>query len=219
MNVYEAINKIMAELPAIPKNRRNQQQGFSYQFRGIDDVYLALQDLMAEFKVTAWPTVLSEHYEEFQTKSGGTSTAVRLKVQYKFVCSDEPDKFENVVTLGEAFDTSDKASNKAMSVAHKYACLQLFMIPTEEAKDPENETILKEKKSPIINHAVSSTRPLPAPANSGTPSTGAKPTPKGDLQSDLERLRKEHVKPPAKVSLPYKDQEEPWPEDYRGPQK
>ena len=37
-------------------------------------------------------------------------------------------------------DSGDKASNKAMSSAFKYACFQTFCIPTEEMKDPDAET-------------------------------------------------------------------------------
>ena len=37
-------------------------------------------------------------------------------------------------------DSGDKASNKALSIAFKYACFQVFCIPTEEMKDPDAET-------------------------------------------------------------------------------
>ena len=37
-------------------------------------------------------------------------------------------------------DSGDKATNKAMSVAFKYACFQVFCIPTEEMRDPDAET-------------------------------------------------------------------------------
>ena len=37
-------------------------------------------------------------------------------------------------------DSGDKATNKAMSIAYKYACFQVFCIPTEEMKDPDAET-------------------------------------------------------------------------------
>ena len=36
-------------------------------------------------------------------------------------------------------DSGDKSTNKAMAVAHKYALLQTFCIPTEEIKDPDHE--------------------------------------------------------------------------------
>ena len=37
-------------------------------------------------------------------------------------------------------DSGDKATNKAMAIAFKYACFQVFCIPTEEMKDPDGET-------------------------------------------------------------------------------
>ena len=37
-------------------------------------------------------------------------------------------------------DSGDKATNKAMSVAFKYACFQVFCIPTEDMTDPDAET-------------------------------------------------------------------------------
>lgn len=36
-------------------------------------------------------------------------------------------------------DSGDKATNKAMAIAFKYACFQIFCIPTEEMKDPDAE--------------------------------------------------------------------------------
>jgi hypothetical protein len=44
------------------------------------------------------------------------------------------------VVIGEGMDSGDKASNKAMAVAHKYAIIQVFAIPTEDDKDPENDS-------------------------------------------------------------------------------
>ena len=41
--------------------------------------------------------------------------------------------------IGEGMDSGDKASNKALAVAFKYACFQVFCIPTEEMKDPDAE--------------------------------------------------------------------------------
>ena len=37
-------------------------------------------------------------------------------------------------------DSGDKATTKAMAIAFKYACFQVFCIPTEEMKDPDAET-------------------------------------------------------------------------------
>jgi hypothetical protein len=41
---------------------------------------------------------------------------------------------------GEAMDSGDKATNKAMSAAYKYACMQAFSIPTEGDNDADAHT-------------------------------------------------------------------------------
>ena len=41
--------------------------------------------------------------------------------------------------IGEGMDSGDKATNKAMAIAHKYALLQTFCIPTEDMIDPDSQ--------------------------------------------------------------------------------
>ena len=43
--------------------------------------------------------------------------------------------------VGEALDTGDKATNKAMAIAYKYACFQVFCIPTSDMTDPDAESV------------------------------------------------------------------------------
>ena len=45
-------------------------------------------------------------------------------------------------------DSGDKATNKAMAAAFKYALFQTFCIPTEEMKDADAET--PEASAPVI---------------------------------------------------------------------
>ena len=47
---------------------------------------------------------------------------------------------EFVTTYGEAMDSGDKATNKAMSAAYKYAAMQAFCIPTEGDNDADATT-------------------------------------------------------------------------------
>ena len=44
--IFQQIPKAIAEIGAIGKNKRNQQQGF--QYRGIDDVYNAVSPVLAK---------------------------------------------------------------------------------------------------------------------------------------------------------------------------
>jgi hypothetical protein len=135
-NIYEAICNVMSEIGAIGKNKKNQQQGFMY--RGVDDVMNALQPALIKHKVFIAPEVVSEQREERETKLGGVMFSVRLEVIYKFYTTDGSSISTKVI--GEAMDSGDKATNKAMSVAYKYACFQVFCIPTEEMKDPDADT-------------------------------------------------------------------------------
>lgn len=137
--VYKAITTVQAELAkeGVSKSRSNQQQG--YKFRGIDDIYNALSSIMAGAGLCILPTVLEREVSERQTKSGSTLFYVTVKVDFHFVCAADGSSHV-VTTYGEAMDSADKATNKAMSAAYKYACLQAFCIPTEGDNDADAVT-------------------------------------------------------------------------------
>lgn len=148
MNIYESITKIMEEVPAIGKNQVNTQQKF--KFRGIDDVMNALQPLLSKHKVFIVPEILEQIREERSTKTGGNLIYSICKIKYKFYAEDGT--FIEAITIGEGMDSGDKATNKAMAIAMKYALFQVFCIPTEEMKDPDSETPEESKpKEQTIN--------------------------------------------------------------------
>ncbi len=135
--IYQQIPKIMADVGPIAKNRKSTASG-GYSFRGIDDVYEALQLIMAKHGVFPVPEVLSERTEERTSKGGGLLIYRVLTIKYYLYADDG--SYVAPIVIGEGMDSGDKAANKAMSVAEKYAMLQVFMIPTHEAKDPENDS-------------------------------------------------------------------------------
>lgn len=135
-NIYQAINSIMQDVDAIGKNKKNAQQGYS--FRGIDDMYNALQPLFKKHNVFIASNVLESKREERLTAKGGTLIYTIAKCQFKFFTIDG--SFIESVLEGEAMDSGDKSTNKAMSTALKYALMQMFLIPTEEKLDTEYET-------------------------------------------------------------------------------
>lgn len=134
--IFQKVANIMKSVEAITKDRQNVSQ--KYKFRGIDDVYNSLHDMLADEEVFTVPEVLEERHEERQAKSGSLLIYSIIKVQYRFMTVDA--SFIPVTVIGEGMDTGDKASNKAMAAAHKYALLQLFLIPTGEAKDSEEDS-------------------------------------------------------------------------------
>jgi hypothetical protein len=134
--VYKAINGVQAQLAAvgISKTRRNQQQG--YQFRGIDEIYNVVSPMLAEAGLCILPRVLSRQQTERATVKGGVLFSVVVEVEFDFVSSKDGSR-HTVKTFGEAMDSADKATNKAMSAAYKYAVIQAFAIPTEGDNDAD----------------------------------------------------------------------------------
>lgn len=148
MNIYQSITKIMEEVPSIGKTQRNKTQGFMY--RGIDDVMNALQPLLAKNKVFIVPEILEQTREERTTSKGGNLIYSICKIKYKFYAEDGSSV--EAITIGEGMDSGDKATNKAMAIAFKYACFQVFCIPTEEMKDPDAEC------HEIVNEKIEETK-------------------------------------------------------------
>lgn len=136
-NIFETIDLIMKEVPAIGKTKQNTKQ--NYKFRGIDDVMNKLQPIFAKYKLFVVPDVLEQTREERKTSTGGTLLYSICKIKYTFYAEDG--SHVEATVIGEGMDSGDKASNKAMAVALKYALFQVFCIPTEELKDPDNEKI------------------------------------------------------------------------------
>lgn len=150
MNIFQSINTIMSEIVPIAKDKKTGGDSFSFKYRGIDQVMNALQPILAKNKVFIVPRVLEQTRERIVTSGSGKEKQTQysvLKIEYIFYAEDGSSV--SVITIGEGMDNGDKASNKAMSIAFKYACFQVFCIPTEEMPDPDAE----------VHNAIESKKP------------------------------------------------------------
>ena len=136
MNIYQAISKCMEEIGAVGKNDINKTQGFKY--RGIDAVMNAINPALVRNHVFIVPEVLEQNREERTTNKGTLLIYSVCKIRFTFFAEDGSSI--TAVTIGEGMDSGDKATNKAMAIAFKYACFQVFCIPTEEMADPDAES-------------------------------------------------------------------------------
>lgn len=145
--VYAAIAAVMEDVghEGIAKDRRNESQ--KYSFRGIDDVYNALAPILAKHHLIIVPRVLSrEKTERVSMKDDGRGNVkesvlfyVVVHVEFDIICATDGSKHV-ASTWGEAMDSGDKATNKAMSAAYKYMAMQTFCIPTEGDNDADAST-------------------------------------------------------------------------------
>jgi hypothetical protein len=152
MNVYQAIGAVSAALTkqGIGKGRKNTQQG--YNFRGIDDVLNALSSALVDAGLVILPRVVERVIVERETQKGGAIFNVTIKVDFDLVSTEDGSK-HTVSTYGEAMDSADKATNKAMSAAYKYLALLVFCIPTEATPETDADFTtheVKAKKSGVM---------------------------------------------------------------------
>lgn len=191
--IHELIGKGMARIGAIGKDSKNTQQGFMY--RGIDAVYNALNPVMAELGLFITPEIIDQKREERTTKSGSVITYTILTIKYTVYAPDGSNV--QLTVIGEGMDSGDKSSNKAMSVAMKYAMFQLFLIPTEELKDPDADVytdIQPKKKEQPKAEAKPAPNAEQKPEQTKAPVKQAvKPNPVGDYISNEIKFLQEQT--------------------------
>jgi len=179
--IHKAMVAIMREIDVISKDQVNTQ-GSGYNFRGVDDVYNHLHAIMAKHGVYNLPEVLEERSEERTSRSGAHLIYRILKIKINFIHEDGSSV--SSIVIGEGMDSGDKASNKAMSVGHKYSLIEAFLIPTKDDKDPERDS-----------HMVSPNDPK---QECGSVSSGPGASPASEGKKDFSN----YTVPPEKASLP-----------------
>ena len=148
-HVALAIKAIMKEVrkDGIAKDSKNTQQNFN--FRGIDAVLNVLSGMLPEADLIIIPRVISRTQVERVTAKGGALFFSTVEADYTF--QSTLDGSEKVVGpfYGEAMDSADKATNKAMSAAYKYMAIQTFCIPTEGDNDADATTHEVVPRAPV----------------------------------------------------------------------
>ena len=157
LGVYNAISAVQMALAKLGIEKVQENKYDKYKFRGIDDIYNALSPLLAQNRLCILPRMTNRTCEERTSQKGAALFYVTMDAEFDFVAASDGSK-HTVKIFGEAMDRGDKATNKAMSAAYKYACFQTFCIPTEgdndadftshEVKEKSKESVKKEQPKP-----------------------------------------------------------------------
>lgn len=139
--IYKKMSEVMKDVGSVSKDQTNSAQGF--KFRGIDQFVNALYPALTKHGVFMTPRTTQYETELREvTRSNGKSGVdkhVKLMVEYDFFAEDG-----SKVTVGpiaaEGLDSGDKATNKALSAALKYALIQTFSIPTVDMVDSDSDS-------------------------------------------------------------------------------
>lgn len=143
MKIHQQLVAVTRKIASegIGKTRKNAQQG--YNFRGIDEVMNAFAPILADAGLYVHPRYTERDVAERATKSGGALFYVTVKGEFDFV-NDEGEKATVGPFYGEAMDSADKATNKAMAVAFKYAMFQTFCVPLEGVTGGDADSVTHE---------------------------------------------------------------------------
>lgn len=136
--IYSLIPKVMEDLGAIRKQRKNSGKG--YKFRGIEDVLNQLHPVLIKHGVSISQQSANHRHEtiEENTVSGSPSKVKRIYRSFldMTVTFYAPDgSFISNTASGEGIDyNDDKATSKAMSAAYKYAVFLGLCVPVEDGE-------------------------------------------------------------------------------------
>lgn len=137
-SIYAALGAVMKDVGAVKKGERNDVQ--RYLFRGVDAVVNAVYPALVAHGVTVQPNVRSFDYGTVEVGQGEKRKPMghaRVVVEYTFTAEDG--SAVTTSAAGEAMDSGDKATPKAMSVALRTALLQSLMLPTDDP-EPDAQT-------------------------------------------------------------------------------
>ena len=143
MKIHAQLAEVAKRIAAdgIGKTRKNAQQG--YNFRGVDEVMNAFAPVLTAHGIYIRPAFSERTMIERATKSGGALFTVTVAGRFSFTNADG-ESVEVGPIYGEAMDTADKATNKAMAVAFKYAMFQTFCVPLEGVTGGDADAVTHE---------------------------------------------------------------------------
>lgn len=126
MNIYEKINKIMADTPYIFKDGKIEFGNTKYRAVTEENVLNMLRPKMIEQGLVMFPVSLE------LSKDGIITTA---NMVFKVVNAENPEEFILVASGGQGADTQDKGAGKSITYSQKYALLKLYLVPCGDDPD------------------------------------------------------------------------------------
>lgn len=130
--VHVAWARVMADVQSISKGDERSDVGGRYMFRGVDRVVNAVGPALRRHGVLVLPArVVEKEYTETKTSGGKAMQDCTVTVEWMIV-GPAGDLLPPVQSVGQANDTGDKATAKAMSVAQRVLFLTSLQIPTQD---------------------------------------------------------------------------------------
>lgn len=166
-NLYQRLLAITDEVGVIEKT--GSGQGLNYNFMEQAVIVTKLRPLLIKHGVMIMPEVVNKSIEtrEYEgwdnyKKANVKKTQRQAEVSMRFTVVNADDPKENMVCewdAGEAVDSSDKATNKAVTAANKSFLMKLFNLSDKEDSDQERPEIATK---PVVTSVPTAKAAAPA---------------------------------------------------------
>ena len=160
LNIYQKMLLATEKIGVVAKNL-NVELNKSRSYKAVSevDVINAVKPIEIELGIYSFPydrevtetNILTNtrvyNGQETETKN----LFMRIETVYRFVNTDNPTEYIDMVSYGDGVDSQDKAPGKAMTYADKYALLKAYKIQTGDDPDANGSGELKavEKKTEV----------------------------------------------------------------------
>lgn len=135
-NIHIALSAVMAEIDGVVVQKK-KSEGLNYAFASIDDMIAVIRPALTKHGIVVYPSGVSDMTRTVEPNAKGTPmTNVSALFTFTFA-HGESDTYAYAQVPGEGRDSSDKAHNKALTAAYKYALKQTLMIETGDAERPQ----------------------------------------------------------------------------------
>jgi len=134
--VWVAWARVMADVQTIAKRDKREAgdgAGKGYLFRGVDTVINAVGPALRRHGVLVLPEeIVTIEYRETRTSKGTVMQECIVRVRWSVIGPSGDRLAGTIESAGQANDTGDKATAKAMSVAQRVLFLTSLHVPTDD---------------------------------------------------------------------------------------
>lgn len=134
--LWAAVAAVRRDVGAVAKSAENTHHKYNYQPWG--EVLAAVKAACEKNGLLILPeTVCTNTFSQTDSK-GKDKTSILAEMRFHLIHVESGESF-TLEWVGEGQDTQDKALNKAGTAGYKYFLLKLFMITTDDEKDPDGD--------------------------------------------------------------------------------
>lgn len=163
MNIYQKMLAIATEINAVQKDLEVGTGKASYKAVGEASVLRAVKPLEEKYGVYSYPvhrTIIESGTIENETIINGEKVIKRnlferIEVTYRFVNTEKPDEYIDIISYGDGIDSQDKSVGKSMTYADKYALMKAYKLvtgddPDQEPSEPLKKTDIKKTLDKVL---------------------------------------------------------------------